>query len=58
MKEREAWQAMLNEKEIKERVRLLLNWIEETKREMKLRTAAYALKIQKEKERKGVASYE
>jgi hypothetical protein len=52
---------MLNEKEIKERVRLLLAWVAETKREMELRTAAYAayaLKIQKEKERKGVASYE
>jgi hypothetical protein len=49
---------MLNEREILERVRLLLAWVAETKREMEKRTAAYALKVQKERERKGVANYE
>jgi hypothetical protein len=49
---------MLNEREIFERVRLLIAWVAETKKEMEKRTAAYALKMQKEKERKGVASYE
>jgi hypothetical protein len=49
---------MLNEKEILERVRLLMNWVAETKKEMEKRTAAYALKLQKDRERKGVANYE
>jgi hypothetical protein len=49
---------MLNEREIKERVRLLLAWVQQTKKEMDERTAAYALKMQKERERKGVANYE
>jgi hypothetical protein len=53
---------MLNEKEVLERARLLIAWIAETKREVEKITAERVLqgrlKIQKEKERKGVASYE
>jgi hypothetical protein len=49
---------MLSEREIFERAKFLMAWVQQIKKEMELRKAANALKIQKEKERKGVANYE